>query len=590
MGSLPAHDLVLSKLSGLLPYLRRHRAAYVTGSLVTVLLAAVTTASPAILRLAIDRLEAGIDDPLDLAPYLGGILALAVAAAIFQFIVRQSIVNASRRIEYEIRTDLYQHLQRLPKHYFDQARTGDLMTRATSDLRAVMEMLGFGVRQVGYTFTLLAFAIAFMISISVQLSLLVGVVLPVMSIVFFVLLRIIHQRYDLVQQQFSDIGAKAQENFSGIRVVKGYAIEDVEVADFKRLNAEYMKRYLSLARIESPLWPSMSMLVGIAVAIILFFGGRMVIEGVLTLGEMFQFQGYVLLLSWPMMALGLILNLVQRGQTSWQRLEEIFRARADIADSEITDHGIREIKGEIEWRDVRLTFDKTVALDGVSLRIPAGTTLALIGGTGAGKTTLINLIARLVEPTSGEVLIDGRDIREIPLAVLRSAIGMVPQETFLFSDTIGENIAYGVPAVEMDDVRRVAGIAQLAGDVDEFPEGYETILGERGVTLSGGQKQRTAIARAIMRKPPILILDDSLSAVDTNTEALILEGLREVMADRTSIIISHRVSTVRNADLIAVVEDGKIVELGRHDELVARRGLYWKLDQQQKLADELEAA
>lgn len=581
---------MLSKLSGLLPYLRRHRAAYVIGILVTVLLAAATTAGPAVLRLAIDRLQAGIADPFELAPYLGGILALGVAAAVFQFIVRQSIVNASRRIEYEIRTDFYRHLQRLPKHYFDNARTGDLMTRATSDLRAVVEMLGFGFRQIGFTVALLVFAIAFMISISVQLSLLVGLVLPVMSVVFFVLLRIVHQRYDLVQQKFSDIGAKAQENFSGIRVVKGHAIEDVEIADFKRMNSEYMTRSLSLARVEAPLWPSMSMLVGIAIAIILYFGGRMVAEGVLTLGEMFQFQGYVLLLSWPMMALGLILNLLQRGATSWQRLEEVFKARPDIADSEITDHSIDRVKGQIEWRGVRVVFEKTVALDEVSLKIPAGTTLALIGGTGAGKTTLVNLVARLVEPTSGEVLIDGRDIREIPLAVLRGAIGMVPQETFLFSDTIAENVAYGSPAVAMEEVGRVAGIAQLAGEVEGFPEGYQTILGERGMTLSGGQKQRAAIARALIRKPPILVLDDSLSAVDTNTEARILEGLRAFMADRTSIIISHRVSTVRHADVIAVMEEGRIVELGRHEELVARRGLYWKLDQQQRLADELEAA
>jgi ATP-binding cassette subfamily B protein len=434
-----------------------------------------------------------------------------------------------------------------------------------------------------------------MASLDVGLTLLTLLVVPFITLTFFFMLRIIHRRYQRVQEQFSDVSAMAQENFSGIRVVKGFGIEEREEAAFGRLNDEFIRRNLALTRIDGPLFPMMELFFGLTISALLLLGGRQVLGagGSLTIGDFSAFVFLFMGIQWPLIALGWIANIIQRGTTSWMRLREILDTEPAIVDGPEVDYDLREVKGEIEFRDVTVRFGGLVALDRVSFHVRPGETIGITGRTGSGKTLIVNLIGRVLDPDEGEILVDGRPIREFPVEVLRRFIGLVPQEPFLFSDTIAENIAYGLPETDADAlmprIREVARLAQLDDDVIEFPRGYRTSLGERGVTLSGGQRQRTALARAFIREPAILILDDALSAVDTQTEAAILDGLDDVQRGRTTVIVAHRISAFRSTDRIFVLEDGRIVEEGSHDELVAAGAWYADMDRRQQLEQDLEA-
>lgn len=420
------------------------------------------------------------------------------------------------------------------------------------------------------------------------------VIVPLITLSFFVLLRVVYRRYERVQQQLSEVSAMAQENFSGIRVVKGFGIEAREVARFGALNDEFIRRNLAFTRADGPLFPLMELLFGLTISVLLLFGGRSIVAGTLDIASFVDFLFLFLGIQWPILALGWIASMAQRGFTSWGRLREIFNERPSVADDKDTDWSLRAVRGSLEFRNVSVRFGDTYALKNVSFKIRAGQRVGITGHTGAGKTLLVSLIARLLDPTEGEILLDGVNLKRYPLGVLRQHLGLVPQEPFLFSDTIAENIAYGIPEDTPERLRarahEVAELVQLAGDVADFPKGYDTPLGERGVTLSGGQRQRTAMARAIIRDPKILILDDALSAVDTQTEARILHHLNAVTQGRTSIIVGHRISALTGTDVILVLEDGRIIERGSHDELVARGGWYAEMNRRQQLEASLEAA
>ncbi|HEY3248295.1 MAG TPA: ABC transporter ATP-binding protein [bacterium] len=569
-------------------YIMRHRRAYLLGFFLSVVASVLLMLDPLILRKAVDAITRGTDSRT-LVSYALMLVGLNLGVWVLRYFWRLNILGASREIEYEIRNDFFAHLQRMHQAYFQHTRTGDLMTRAVSDLNTVQRFVGPGIMHFFSTIITAATAVGFMLAINVPLTLYLVIILPMVSLTFIILGPMIHRRYESVQDQFSTVSAKAQENFSGIRVVKGFAQEPYETEQFADLNREYMRRNLAVIRPDGALWPLMMFFLGLASVVLLWQGGDAVIAKRITLGQFVQFNGYVALLSWPMVALGWVVNLMQRGRASMKRLDEVFAQRPRIADAPDA-RPVRDTRGDIEFRGVTFAYDGTAVLHDVNLKIPAGSTLAIVGPLGAGKSTLVNLIPRLFEATDGQVLIDGIDVRRLQLDDLRRQVGFVPQETFLFSETLRENIGYGLEQVDEARVRDASAVARLAGDVADFPHGYDTIVGERGVTLSGGQKQRTAIARAVARNPRILILDDALSSVDTNTEEAILSRLRDVMATRTSILISHRVSTVRHADQIVVMSDGRIVERGTHGELLAHQGLYADLYRKQLLEEELEEA
>jgi ATP-binding cassette subfamily B protein len=526
--------------------------------------------------------------------YILGILAAGSASAISMVIVRRQVLNASWEIQFDIRRTIFEHFTRLDADFYDNHRVGDLIARLTADLNAVRMFIGVGIYQ-GINVTLmLGFTLIRMFQLNVNLTLLTLLVVPLITLSFFLLLRVVHKRYQKVQEQFSDVSAMAQENFSGIRVVKGFGIEDRELGIFGKLNDEFIRRNLSLTKVDGPLFPLMELLFGLTMSLLVLLGGRIVLGAGsnLSIGEfsafIFLFEG----IQWPMIGLGWIASLVQRGHTSWERLDSILKTQPIIKDNETTDYTLKTLKGEIEFRDVSLKFSDFTALDRVSFHIPQGRTVGITGRTGSGKTMIVNLIARVLEPSSGQILIDGIDIKHYPVEVMRRFIGIVPQEPYLFSDNIADNIAYGLPEdnseTRFSRVRDVAKLVQLDDDVMDFPEQYQTQLGERGVTLSGGQRQRTAMARAIIRNPNILILDDSLSAVDTQTEARILQGLKDVAKGRTTLIVAHRVSAFQNASQIIVMEEGKIVEQGSHQELIALNGSYADIDRRQQLESDLE--
>jgi ATP-binding cassette subfamily B multidrug efflux pump len=569
-------------------YIRRHRRAYLFGFALSVAASMLLMLDPLILRKAVDAITAGTD-PRTLLTYALMLVGVNLGAWILKYFWRLHILGASRKIEYEIRNDFLIHLQQMHQAYFQHTRTGDLMTRAVSDLNTVQRFVGPGIMHFFSTLITAAIAVGFMLSIDVPLTLYLMIILPMVSLTFAVLGPMIHRRYESVQEQFSTVSTKAQENFSGIRVVKAFAQEPHEVEQFADLNREYIRRNLAVIRTDGALWPLMMFFLGLAAVVLLWQGGDAVIARRITLGQFVQVSGYLALLSWPMIALGWVLNLMQRGRASMKRLDEVFAQRSRIADAPDA-RGIGDLRGEIEFSHVTFAYNGTPVLRDVSLRIPAGSTTAIVGPLGSGKSTLVNLIPRLFDVSEGQVLIDGVDVRRLRLDDLRRHIGFVPQDTFLFSETLRENVGYGLEVVDEERVREASAVAQIAGDIADFPRGYDTPVGERGVTLSGGQKQRTAIARAVARDPRILILDDALSSVDTNTEEAILSRLRGVMASRTAILISHRVSTVRHADQIVVLSDGRIVERGTHDELLASGGVYAELYQRQLLEDALEEA
>jgi ATP-binding cassette subfamily B protein len=573
----------------LLPYLKKYRGKYIAGTICVFCNNGIWILFPLILRRAVDDLRLDISRE-KLLTYSLLLMAVAGTKAIFQFLTRWILIGISREIEFDLRNDLFQHLERLAHSYYQRTRTGDIMARATNDLNAVRMLLGPAIMYSANTIVFTAGALAFMLSISPRLTMYAFLPLPVVSIVVQYFGKRIHERFEKIQAMFSEISARAQENFSGARVIRAYVQEEPEIAAFETANTEYINRSLKLVRLMGMLWPTLETMLGLAIVLVLWLGGREVLLGRLTVGGFVAFNTYMVQLTWPVIALGWVINIFQRGTASMGRINEILTEKPEIEDSPEVKAAATtalQLRGEIEFRELNFAYHGVPVLHDINLRIPAGSSLAIVGPTGSGKTTLVSLIPRIYDAAPGGVWIDGKPVREYPVEPLRRQIGFVPQETFLFSETVRENIAFGKADATDEDVRAAAEAANIAHDIEEFPEKYQTMVGERGITLSGGQKQRTAIARAIIRNPRILVLDDALSSVDTQTEDKILNHLRKVMQGRTTIFISHRVSTVRNADMIAVLHAGRIVELGTHSELLARNGYYSDLYNKQLLEEEL---
>lgn len=596
---------MFQNLRPLAPYLRKYRKTFWIGALCVLCNNGVWILFPLIIRRAIDDLNKRLDLHR-LLFYAGALLAVAATKAVFQFLTRWILIGVSREVEFDLRNDLFAHLERLSYSFYQRTRTGDIMARATNDLNAVRMLVGPGIMYTANTVVFTIGALVFMLSISPKLTMWAFLPLPVISIVIQYFGRRIHERFERIQAMFSDISARAQENFSGARLVRAYVQEEWEIESFERANEEYIARSLKLVRLMGMLWPTLETMLGLAVIIVLFVGGREVIQHHISVGSFVAFNTYMVQLTWPIIALGWVINLFQRGTASMARIQSVLIEQPEITDADVPANNVpTDIIGDIEFRNLSFRYGNTLrtqagngpggaqhgdelVLKNVNLKVPAGTSLAIVGPTGSGKSTLVSLIPRIYDATEGSVLLDGRSIREYPLELLRANIGFVPQETFLFSDSIRDNIAFGAQDATDDDVRRAAEAANIADDIEGFPQGYRTLVGERGITLSGGQKQRTAIARAIIRNPRILVLDDALASVDTQTEDRILNHLREIMQGRTTIFISHRVSTVRNADRIAVLHDGEIVEYGTHEELIERNGYYTELHDKQMLEEELE--
>jgi ATP-binding cassette subfamily B protein len=622
-------------LRGLWPYLGRYKGSITLGMICLGVMGFVGNIVPLATGVITDTL-AGSSRPFErsmhgasdigplnwlshLAPYYEthsrrtlGIYCLIVIVCIalkgiLSFATRWILIGISRDIEFDIRNDLLDRLLVLEPEFYVRNRTGELMSRATNDLNAVRMVLGPGIMYSGTTIVTMILAISVMWIISPSLTMWVLLPVPVVALAVRHFGKVIHELYETIQAALATLSAKVQENLSGVRVVRAYAQEMAEIRGFDEPNREYVAKNVQLIRTWSMFMPSLQSLIGTTFLIVLWQGGYRFLHGQMSLGSLITFNVYLNFLVWPMIALGWVTNIFQRGAASMGRLNYILNAKPQIDDRGATIAKTARINGEIEFRNLTFRYPTTIAGGGVNganghgdelrpvlrninLEIPAGSTLAIIGPTGSGKTTIAALIARLWEAPKGSILIDGRPIQDWPLDTLRRSIGFVPQDTYLFTETVGENIAFGLPKYEPDLVREAAEIASLDGDIQDFTRQYETMVGERGITLSGGQKQRSAIARAVVRDPRILILDDSLSSVDTQTEEKILSRLRGVMHGRTTILIAHRTSTVREADQIVVLKDGEIIERGSHDELLARRGYYADLYQKQLLEEELERA
>ena len=578
--------MLLKNLRPLLPYFKKYRWGFALGGVCVLLNNGIWILFPLVIRGAFDALNQGVTRH-KLITYSLLILAVAGAKGIFQFLTRWIVIGISRNVEFDMRNDLFRHLERLSLSYYQRTRTGDIMARCTNDLNAVRMLLGPAVMYSANTIVFTTGALFFMWHINHRLTMYAFLPLPIVSITIQYFGRKIHERFERIQAMFSEISARAQENFSGARVIRAYVQEEAEIAQFEAANLEYVGRSLKLVRLMGMLWPTLETMLGLAIVMVLWLGGRQVLSGSMTLGGFVAFNTYMVQLTWPIIALGWVINLFQRGTASMGRINEIFEEQPEIVDDPAVVDADLQVRGEIEFRNLSFAYDGHDVLHNINLRVPAGSSLAIVGPTGSGKTSLVSLIPRIYDSASGSVLIDGRPIREFPLETLRRSIGFVPQETFLFSDTVRENIAFGKSGATDDEVKAAADGASISDDIEGFPDQYGTVVGERGITLSGGQKQRTAIARAIIRDPRILVLDDALASVDTHTEDKILGHLREVMGGRTTIFISHRVSSVRNADRIAVLHSGRIVELGTHEELLGRDGYYTELYNKQLLEEEL---
>ncbi len=600
-----------NRLKPLAPYLRRYWKLFAWGGLSLILYNTVKALLPIVIGHAIDDLKTEVTEQKIISHVLR-LMAVAVVSGICLYLMRQIIIGASREIEADLRNDLFANLERQSADFYQTHRTGDIMARSTNDLNAVRQLLGPAIMYSANTVFFTIAALPFMFKISPKLTFFAFVPLPLASIFVQGFGSRIHKRFERIQAGFSDISSKAQENFAGARLIRAFAQEDAEVASFETANREYIGRSLHLVRLMAMLWPVLEFVLGLSLMITLLVGGHEVVTHKISVGEFTEFMVYMVQLTWPMIAIGWVVNLFQRGTASLTRIDELLKAQPTIADelgAPSSDGGgadrqggvSGEARGSSAWTGTisgtitfqNLTFAYPTGptiLHDISLTIPAGSSLAIVGPTGSGKSTLVNLIPRIYDAPAGSVLIDDTPIRSIPLETLRANIGFVPQETFLFSDSIHRNIAFGRPDATLPQIESAAEVAHIRTEIFEFPKGFETLVGERGVTLSGGQKQRTSIARAVLRDPRILVLDDALASVDTYTEEQILSGLRRIMHGRTTILISHRISTARNADQIAVLVDGRIAEVGTHDALLVRAGYYAKLYEKQRLEEELAVA
>ena len=590
----------MSPLARLVPCVLRYRRRFLLGLLCLVFTTTFSLLGPWVLRYAIDDLTAGVTRD-KLARHAAMLLGLAIVGGGFRFLVRRILVGVSRTIEYDLRNAFVAHVQRLPLAYFHATRTGDLMSRATNDLNAVRMMVGPAIMYMASTGMVFVVSVALMLSIDPTLTLVALACLPLVSLAVKSFGSAVYRQTEQIQAQLSTLSAVVQEGLAGVRVVRAYCRESVETERFRRENQEYFARNARLIRVQALFYPSLGFILGSAGVLVLWLGARHVIEGRITVGQFVAFNAYLLMLSWPMIAFGFVTNLFQRGMAAWRRMCDVFDARPAEPDASNAAAGPGPmLLGGVEFRDLSFAYNGKPVLQGVSATVEPGRVLGVIGPTGSGKSTLLALLPRLFNPPRGTVFIDGIDVLDLPLPVLRRQIAMVPQEPFLFSDTIAGNVAFGVeaagaPADDGDAARDAEtvvmdalAVARLDTDLAGFPDGARTPVGERGVTLSGGQKQRTALARAISVDAPILLLDDALSAIDASTEADILAGLRRVLRGRTSIIVSHRISTVRAADLILVLDEGRVVERGSHDDLVARDGLYAGLHRKQLIEQALE--
>jgi ATP-binding cassette subfamily B protein len=600
---------MLRDLAPLFSYMRRYRWGYLWGTLSCVCTNAIWVLFPQVIQWAID----GIGGKSDTLPkllqqaidYLSNgdirskilifaclLVGIALIKGVFLYSQRWILIGISREIEFDLRNDLFRKLELQDSDFYQRYRTGDIMARLTNDLNAVRMLLGPALMYSANTIFFTVGALFFLLRISPWLTLVAWAPMPLASILVQYFGSRIHDRFERIQASFSEISSQAQENYSGARLVRAFAREESQIGLFERLNLQYIARSLKLVQLMGMLWPTLEFILGIAMIITLLAGGHQVIAHRITVGQFVAFNTYMVMLIWPIIAVGWVVNLFERGTASVKRIDELLQAEPAIDDS-AADQAIQPdtlLHGEIEFRDLNFSYNGTQVLHGISLHVPAGSSLAIVGPTGSGKTTLVNLISRLYEAPQGSLLVDGRPVRDYPLAVLRRNIGKVPQETFLFSTTIRDNLTFGAPNATQEEMLAAAEVAYIRKEFEEFPQGFETMVGERGVTLSGGQKQRSAIARALLRRPSILILDDALASVDTYTEERILGGLRSYTSASTTILISHRVSTVRNADQIAVLVHGKIVELGRHDELLELDGYYASLYRKQQLEEELTVA
>ncbi|MEO7030131.1 MAG: ABC transporter ATP-binding protein [Acidobacteriaceae bacterium] len=615
---------MLDRLRPLFPYLKRYWRSFAWGGIALIIYNVTKAIVPIIVGGAIDDLRLHLSAAIIARSGLK-LLGIAAVSGTFLYLTRQIIIGASREIEFDLRNDLFAHLETQPPSFFQEHRTGDIMARSTNDLNAVRQLLGPAIMYSANTIVFTAAALPYMIRLSPKLTLFAFVPLPFASVLVQYFGAHIHTRFERIQAMFSDISAQAEENFSGARLIRAFAQEQAQIEAFERSNQEYIRRSLRLARLMAMLWPTLEFVLGLSLMITLLVGGHEALLHIqdihkgITVGQFTTYNVYMVQLIWPMIAIGWVVNLVQRGAASVVRIDALMKQQATINDdhanlalsfpdpldlsfrstnnlsfrsaAEESAFSTTTILGEIEFRDLIFAYTAdAVTLSNINLHIPAGSSIAIVGPTGSGKSTLVSLIPRLHDAEPGMVLIDGIPVREYPLATLRHAIGFVPQETFLFSESIRENIAFGTPAATDDEIYAAAETAHIATEISEFPHAFATRVGERGMTLSGGQKQRTAIARAVLRDPPILILDDALASVDTYTEEQILNSLRDAMQGRTTILISHRVSTARSADRIAVLVAGRIVELGTHEDLLERDGYYSNLFDKQRLEEELATA